>query len=373
MIAARLDPVFDPLVAWLRGRGGFVGAIGLAGEGPARGIVATAPIERGESLLRVPLSACIGEETARGTRVGAAVHAGWRGPAREAVTLAAALLELRAENRADYLPFLNTMPACLDGRPSALSTADLRASHGTAAGDLLGDIAARHDDEWAWLCRLAEAPRCAGVAEWSEARALVTSRQHFLHPYEGTALVPVADLFNHARQPDVDWHFDRDEGVFEVRARQSAVAGTPLNTHYGAKSNARLWVHYGFTLPDNPDDDVLLALPHFGVAGLGFPPWGGDVAAVRLALRIDGGTPAQRRRGWRRLARLLARQRAGLPPVSQQHPAALHLGRIVAGERAVIDTWLARCARGATTIVEPGAASARRSALRRPVPRGAYA
>jgi hypothetical protein len=361
------DADFPALVAWLQARGGHVGPLVLAGEGAGRELYATEEIERGQLLLSVPLAACLGSDRARETSAGAAVHAGWRGPAPEGVGLAAAVAELRASDHPDWRPYLRMLPDRVEGRPVGLTGSDRHACEGTLVGALLGDIEARHHAEWSWLSTASGLDLEGDAASWSELRALVTSRQYQLHPYEGTALVPVADLFNHSRSPDVDWSFDRDLGRFEVRARRAASAGVPLRTSYGGKSNARLLVHYGFTLAENADDEVLLDLGQLGVVCLGFPRWGTDLAHLRRGLGIEGGTPAARRSGWRRLERALLARREALPSVPAAHPARVHLERVVRGERRVIDAWLTRCEKGLRQVVEPGAAPGRRTRLR-PVP-----
>lgn len=363
MLRPAENPLFDDLASWVRSRGGFVGSITAVGSGSSRGMVATSALAAGELLLRLPHAACLGDAVARKTRSGAAVLAGWEGPGREAVALTAALVELREAGAAEWLPYLATLPARVEGNPASYALAERLAFAGTAVGPLLRDLALRHHDEWLWLRGCSELPPSFSAQDWADARALVTSRQHFLHPYEGTALVPVGDLFNHARRPDVAWTFDRDRGVFEVHARGAVPAGTQLHTSYGAKSNSRLLVHYGFTLAENADDDVLVDFGCHGVAAMGYPRGGGDIPGIRRALRIDGGTPAQRRRGWRQLARLLLRERAELPVVPAGHPAAVDLGRIVAGERAVLDTWLRRCSAGVEQVVERGASGGRRFRL----------
>ncbi len=362
MAGAPPDPDFFALVEWLRDRGGFVGPLRLAQVGGQRELFAAEDIVSGQRLLSVPLRACLNDARARETRAGAAVYAGWEGPAREGVALAAAFAEVRASGDPEWQPYLRTVPSRVEGRPAELSAADREACEGTLVGALLGDLGCRHQLEWSWLAKDAQVFEGSPGA-WSEVRALVTSRQYHLHPYEGTALVPVADLFNHTRSPDVDWTFDRDRGRFEVHARRAASAGAPLRTSYGAKSNARLLVHYGFTLAENADDEVMVDLGELGVACLGYPQWGGDLAELRRGLGIDSGTPASRRSGWRRLCRALVERRFRLRRVPADHPARVDLERVVSGERRVIEAWLIRCARGLAQVVERGASPPRRLRL----------
>ncbi len=346
---APLDPDFDPLVSWLLARGGAVGAICLRGVGPERGIYATADIASGDTLLRVPMECCLSDEVARATPAGRAVVAGWEGPAREALTLAAALAELRVANPPEWQAWLRSVPTRVPGHPAQFSPGERRAWVGTSVGVMLPDIAARHAAEWRWLREYTAGFAAITEAEWAEVRTLVTSRQYHLHPYEGTALVPIADLFNHARNPEVEWHYDRGERAFTMSARRAVSAAAPLHTSYGAKSNARLLLHYGFTLPDNPDDDVLVDFGRLGVVSLGHALRSGNAIDLCRQLLITGGRPGQRRRGWRRFASALGRLRSGLPASTFVLAQSENLARVVAGERAVIDTWLARCSAGAVS------------------------
>lgn len=72
------------------------------------------------------------------------------------------------------------------------------------------------------------------------------------------ALFPVLDILNHHHDSHVDWSFD--PGRFTVSISDAVPPGEELYNNYGPKSNDELLLGYGFVIPDNPNDKVLLVL-----------------------------------------------------------------------------------------------------------------
>jgi hypothetical protein len=71
-------------------------------------------------------------------------------------------------------------------------------------------------------------------------------------------LFPVIDIPNHSPTSRVDWSFD--PGRFSITIKDSVDAGDEVFNNYGPKSNDELLLGYGFCIPDNVDDKVLLTL-----------------------------------------------------------------------------------------------------------------
>lgn len=85
-------------------------------------------------------------------------------------------------------------------------------------------------------------------------------------------LIPVVDSFNHARGQPVSWVVDpirsdipssppsHDAYQISLVIHKAATAYTEVFNNYGAKPNSELILGYGFSLPVNPDDTIVLRL-----------------------------------------------------------------------------------------------------------------
>ncbi|SMR48989.1 unnamed protein product [Zymoseptoria tritici ST99CH_1E4] len=71
-------------------------------------------------------------------------------------------------------------------------------------------------------------------------------------------LFPVIDIPNHSPAARVDWAFD--PGRFSITIKDPIPGGEEVYNNYGPKSNDELLLGYGFCIPDNLDDKVLLTL-----------------------------------------------------------------------------------------------------------------
>lgn len=77
-------------------------------------------------------------------------------------------------------------------------------------------------------------------------------------------LLPGVDILNHARGQPVTWisHTQPQAPVERVTIvpHDPTPAGQEIFNNYGPKPNAELLLGYGFTLPNNPDDTIVLKL-----------------------------------------------------------------------------------------------------------------
>ena len=100
------------------------------------------------------------------------------------------------------------------------------------------------------------------------------------NPSSYPVLIPGVDLFNHKRAHPVSWHVSRaepitkafpipkfpDEGsgncysdlCISLEIETPTAEGEEVYNNYGPKPNSSLILAYGFALPDNPDDTILL-------------------------------------------------------------------------------------------------------------------
>ncbi len=89
-------------------------------------------------------------------------------------------------------------------------------------------------------------------------------------------LIPGVDALNHARAQPISWVLtcpptssspssstaNASHGTMSISlvAHSASKAGAEIFNNYGAKPNAELLLGYGFTLPANPDDTIVLKI-----------------------------------------------------------------------------------------------------------------
>lgn len=82
-------------------------------------------------------------------------------------------------------------------------------------------------------------------------------------------LIPGVDSLNHKRAQPVTWSVNfpastsvlgNQQPTISLILRENTTAGSELFNNYGPKPNSELILGYGFSLPDNPDDTILLKI-----------------------------------------------------------------------------------------------------------------
>ena len=69
-------------------------------------------------------------------------------------------------------------------------------------------------------------------------------------------LVPYADLLNHSNNPNTTWYFNDSTNEFIVEATKNIKKNHEIYDSYGDKSNTRLVIYYGFSIPNNPHSEL---------------------------------------------------------------------------------------------------------------------
>jgi len=86
--------------------------------------------------------------------------------------------------------------------------------------------------------------------------------QHQPDPYP--VLIPGVDALNHARAQPVSWVVTSSSAsapaAISLVTHNASNPGSEIFNNYGAKPNSELLLGYGFTLPANPDDTILLKI-----------------------------------------------------------------------------------------------------------------
>lgn len=247
------DP--GPLAAWIRSVDGFIGALEVrCPPGGVRGLYAGADIAAGDVLLDLPRRALMLPEDAAAHVPVDVVRAVASGMA-DHVLLALRLVGTAADPA--WRPFHDALPTALLGHPLSWSPEDLAWLDGTSLRRLVEDRRELLREELRGLRAagvVASGATAAGDAAWAHVRTLVSSRVFDLDG--AVALVPFADLMNHAPISQVVWGLQEDR--FVLRARVDVGRGHEVCDDYGKKANGRLLLHYGFTMPDNPEAECVV-------------------------------------------------------------------------------------------------------------------
>lgn len=346
------------LMAWLRDAGATCAGLTIGAVPTGRGMVATRTIAAGEVVARIPRALLITREHARGSSVGRQLRdAGIELSSSHALFAAWLCVELRRPG-SPHAPYLRSLPAAYDGFAVHAPPDERALLRGTLTGDRLALL--EHDLARDHALAVAKARLMAGVdrATFTWARLAVGSRA-FAVTIDGVAtnaLVPLADLINHAPAPVTRWAYDQHDAAFTLTAVADVAAGAELTDSYGAKSNGQLAVQYGFTIDDNPADVAELAGRPVGLPDDDEPAqalWkqlGRDVAPpAQVAAALQAACAAA-------LARLPADDDDALLARPDLTPRARDFVRARRGERRVLAAWLARAYPAAATARDRSAA-----------------
>lgn len=287
--AAGVEPSSRALIDWLVASGAEVAGLRVGPSGDGRGVFTTREIATGEPILSVPAACLVLSQVVARTELGHAVAERW-GEAHP-ILLAAWLAHALRERDRRWAPYLASLPTTFPRHPQYYGPDEIHALRGTAFVELLAARRGRLMEEYAWTRGV---PELAGLepGEWLLARALATSRSFSCG--RGEAFVPFADLMNHAVDPGTSWSCDPLDG-FRLRAERDIPAGSEVFDGYGRKSNSRLLIGYGFTLPDNRADDVELVLGELGAYRLTAEEGAPEIERLLLVLGAGEGAGARER------------------------------------------------------------------------------
>lgn len=250
--------------AWLVGGGARIDAVEITERDGLRGAIAARDIAAGEVVVSIPRVLLVTLEQLALSELGRGLLEADLALSSMHATFAAWLCTARRRADSPYHPWFDTLPRDLDDHSIHASADELALVAGTMTGALLDELRADLDEDLAAL-RAHVAP-CRDLARddllW--AGLFVGSRVYGLivDDVDTSVLVPFGDLFNHAAAPGTNWYYDVDSRAFVIVARRAHRAGEPLCIRYGGKPNSRLLVQYGFTLPDNLDDEAALLGHH---------------------------------------------------------------------------------------------------------------
>lgn len=261
-------PPFDPalqkmqrFMRWLEENGAVFPAAQLHLEEGMREMRAKGPIRQGELVMHIPRSLVVTADNLRTTPIGDLLR---KGNCELSFRSRIALFLLMTRRDGGFFqPYVDVLPEDMSYMPTFFSETELACLKGTASLRKIKDQIASLRREYRQVSDLLPPGLAFSEQEYAWAYNVAFSRLYCVTSngdVEG-ALVPLADMMNHATEHNVNWDGDSPLGFICTAARRLD-ADTPLVITYGPrKGNGTLFALFGFTLENNPNDTAEAAFP----------------------------------------------------------------------------------------------------------------
>ena len=71
---------------------------------------------------------------------------------------------------------------------------------------------------------------------------------------------PFLDMLNHGDDHNVEWSYDNVKGGMSLVCNKDMKNGDEVITTYGVKNNQTFLINYGFSMPKNVENSLLLVM-----------------------------------------------------------------------------------------------------------------
>jgi histone-lysine N-methyltransferase SETD3 len=248
---------------WLVANGASFSGVKLAvrePNGPNCGVFLEMNTPRGAVIMSIPRHALITATFARANPVVQEVESICGAHA----ALALFLLEDMTNESSMLQPYYKALPTLDESSFLPIFWPDQQLS-GLCGSSLIRKLQKRREEwttEYDKIVAASSTLGRHGEMQFLWARSHVEARNYggYLHPesVKEAYLAPLADFMNHRRPRETSWEFNGRTQCFEVTALNDLEAGVEVHSSWGAKSNARYMLTYGFTVHPNVEDGKLL-------------------------------------------------------------------------------------------------------------------
>jgi histone-lysine N-methyltransferase SETD3 len=249
------------MLAWMAEQGAtFPGMDVLCMEQGSREAYACAPLRKGALVLHLPRSLLMTTEVAKASRLGKRL-ATYNPDASYYGYLAALLLDTR-HHGGFWAPYVAVLPSAFPEHPLFFSEKELEWLKGSYALR----VVRRHKS---WLEReYQHLSACLPDGEhyspeehaWALVNVLTRTYGVRIDGEKSHAMIPLADMPNHAFRPNALWEPESSRGFFHIAARDIE-SGAPLTIRYWKECNTLTFAIYGFCLETNPYNVAEIHLP----------------------------------------------------------------------------------------------------------------
>jgi protein-histidine N-methyltransferase len=236
---------------WMEENGASFSPVALKVNQDGRHVYATRPLRDGELAIHIPRKLMITPAIARESAIGKLIAAHCQNAADHDY-LAAFLLEIKHEG-GFWKPYVDVLPTNYSHIPLNYSENELDALKGTYIFPVIRRRREKHKKLYEKLP--AQLKSRFTQEEFTWATCVATSRAYGV-TFAGvktTAMVPLADMFDHALVHNLSWPREAETGLV-IAARMPIEAGAPLHESYGRLCNARMLNVYGCRVDGNPDN-----------------------------------------------------------------------------------------------------------------------
>lgn len=273
------------LLLWLEEHGATVPAVNVAFGDDRRGVYSTRAISPGELVMHIPRKLIITTEIAKDSAVGKVIKT-HNANVSEYGYIAAFLLQLKREG-GFWKPYVDVLPESFPDHPLFFTPSELEYLKGSYTLPMI-------EEQRNWLGYEAQQvlnclPKGQAFTplQFAWARCVVMTRVYTVTIQEkkSLGLVPLADMLNHAAVADVAWTGESTFG-FSIFSEKQLDAGIPVLESYGKRCNGRLFVHHGFCIDDNPENECELDFPALEPTHPFYPYVNSDHGQLRDELRL---------------------------------------------------------------------------------------
>lgn len=241
-----------------------------------RGLMTKTAVNKGDTLVRIPVGLLITARTACESHIYQFLDKNVKYDGHELLALYL-VWEKHMSQQSFWFPYINTLPLKLSTplfwsqepidlplfilEVIKISRTNMEESYQKFLDNVqcnqskclhcsldIGDIFNKKDFIWAWCI--------------VNTRAIYIPPQKNLPPHvsNSLALAPFLDLFNHVPSAQVEAMLVETDHSYQVKTLVPVPKYGQVFIEYGAHSNLKLLVDYGFTVPNNQHDSIALSL-----------------------------------------------------------------------------------------------------------------
>ncbi|XP_048768980.2 SET domain-containing protein 4-like [Ostrea edulis] len=232
--------------------------------GIGRGMMTKDSLTGGDIVVSIPKPLLITVETVLSSEIGELVKRQKFKLSRQQILSLFLLSERSKGDNSFWYPYISVLPQShttfgyLSAReltllPPKLLTAvkskimDIKQAYKEVRDFFPGESIAHEDFLWSWFC-----VNSRSVFYKLGGSEFVKEDGNHL------ALAPYLDLLNHSVVAQVEAGFNNETGCYEIRTLDNYKKYDQVFISYGSHDNYHLLMEYGFTLPDNPNDAVMM-------------------------------------------------------------------------------------------------------------------
>lgn len=250
------DKLFKILIEWLLENGSEFPHLKIEHINENfRGIVSNKNIKKNKVILKVPEKCIITYTKAKNSEVGKELEkSGYENYSSHTV-IALYILQEKLNPNSFWKPYLDILPPNYADFPQFYMKNEIDHLENSFIVDMIKSRNLSLEKEFRNLVKaLCVFGKKITLRDYIWARIAVVSRVFQINlskEKKDQGLVPMADMLNHSIEPGTKWSYVPDEDSFVIVSDKLLFNNKEVFDTYGPKCNSRYLVNYGFTLPDN--------------------------------------------------------------------------------------------------------------------------